>query len=116
MTVPVYTGLYPPALRLIFCLPSVRATTVSRPCHCGLLFLETLWLHRVVLNADWWILSDRATTDRGGSNARGGSQVGGRQGGMNDAPLTNKVRVAPSRLSPISHVQGKETRTRSTKQ
>ena len=46
------------------------------------------------------ILFDRATTDRhGGSNARGGSQVGGRQGGMNDAPLTNKVRVAPSPAS-----------------
>lgn len=35
----------------------------------------------------------RATTDR--NSARGGSQVGGRHGGMNDAPLTNKVRVAP---------------------
>ena len=31
----------------------------------------------------------RATTDR--NSARGGSQMGGRSGGMNDAPLTNKV-------------------------
>lgn len=39
----------------------------------------------------------RATTDRQSNyNGSGRSQVGGRNGGMNDAPLTNKVRVAPS--------------------
>lgn len=42
-----------------------------------------------------YMIIARATTDRNSSNARGGSQVGGRHGGMNDAPLTNKVRVAP---------------------
>lgn len=57
------------------------------------------------LNADWWVPSfARATTDRNSANARGGSQVGGRHGGMNDAPLTNKVRVAPPPpLPPVSY-------------
>ncbi|CAN0534095.1 unnamed protein product, partial [Ectocarpus sp. 8 AP-2014] len=35
----------------------------------------------------------RAAADRNSANARGGSQVGGRHGGMNDAPLTNKIFV-----------------------
>ncbi|CAM9549776.1 unnamed protein product, partial [Hapterophycus canaliculatus] len=35
----------------------------------------------------------RAATDRNNTSSRGGSQVGGRHGGMNDAPLTNKIFV-----------------------
>lgn len=38
----------------------------------------------------------RAASDRQGHAGGARAQVGGRHGGMNDAPLNNKVRVASS--------------------
>lgn len=74
------------------------------PLCIGGIVLPDVW-HTIpcaALNANRWVLSfARATTDRNSANARGGSQVGGRHGGMNDAPLTNKVRVAPSPPPPL---------------